>query len=157
MPERTPSANGPTEPFEAPSATERWLNRLFGLAVGVGLGLPHNVLLEVRGRRTGRTYAVPVNLLVLDGRRFVVAGRGYTAWVKNARASGTVVLRKGRRREEVRVRPLADEEKPAVLKAYLDRFGLTVQRYFPLPAGSPAEAFRPLVARYPAFELVPRG
>jgi hypothetical protein len=38
----------------------------------------------------------------------------------------------------------------------LDRFKLTVQRFFPLPAGSPVDAFRPLVDRYPAFELLER-
>jgi hypothetical protein len=76
---------------------------------------------------------------------------------RNALASGTVTLRKGRRREEFQVRPLSSEEKPAILKAYLDRFKPTVRRYFPVPVGSPPEAFRPLVDRYPAFELVRRG
>src|SRR5207247_588641 len=40
-------------------------------------------------------------------------GGGYTAWVRNALASGTVALRKGRRREELRVRALADDRYPA--------------------------------------------
>jgi len=145
------------ERFERPSAAERLFSKLFGVLIGLGLGLPHNFLLEVRGRKTGRLYATPVDVLVLDGRRYLVAGRGYTAWVRNALASGTVALRKGRRRDEFQVRVLADEEKPVILKAYLDRFKLTVQRYFPVPAGSPADAFRPLVDRYPAFELVPPG
>jgi len=30
-----------------------------------------------------------------------------------------------------------------------------VQRYFPVPAGSPAEDLAPLAPRYPVFELVP--
>ena len=45
------------------------------------------------------------------------------------------------------------EEKLPVLKAYLDRFRREVQRYFPVPAGSPAQAFRPYAERYPTFEL----
>jgi hypothetical protein len=117
------------QPFERPSAGERWFNKAFGVLVRLGLGLPHNYLVEVRGRKTGRLHSTPVDVLVLDGRRFLVAGRGYTQWVGNAMASGSVVLRKGRR---------------------------TVRRYFPLPAGSSPEAFRPLVDRYPAFELVPK-
>jgi deazaflavin-dependent oxidoreductase (nitroreductase family) len=139
--------------FTPPTAVERLFNKAFGMLVGLGVGLPHNFVLEVRGRRTGRRYSVPVNALVLDGRRFLVAPRGDTSWVRNALASGMVTLRKGRRREELRVRPLSADEKPAVLKAYLDRFTLTVQRYFPIPAGSPEAAFQPLVDRYPAFEL----
>ena len=144
------------EPFERPGAVERLFNKAFAVLVGLGLGLSHNFLLEVRGRKTGRLYSTPVDVLVMDGRRYLVAPRGYTAWVHNALASGTVALKKGRRREELRARPLSAGEKPAVLKAYLDRFKLTVQRYFPVPAGSPETAFQPLVDRYPAFELEPK-
>ena len=144
------------ERFSPPTSTERLFNKLFGFLVGLGLGLSHNFLLEVRVRKTGRLYSTPVDVLVLDGRRYLVAPRGHTAWVRNALASGTVVLKKGRRREELRARPLSADEKPAVLKAYLDRFTLPVQRYFPVPAGAPETAFEPLVDRYPAFELVPK-
>ena len=48
----------------------------------------------------------------------------------------------------------ADAEKPPLLKAYLDRFKTTVQRYFPVPAGSDVQAFANIVANYPVFELV---
>ena len=69
--------------------------------------------------------------------------------------SGTVSLKKGRRSEEFRIRILADDEKPEILKAYLDRYKLTVRRYFPVTAGSATENFRPLAGNYPAFELLP--
>jgi len=48
---------------------DRMVNRAFGLLVKLGLGLPHNYLLEVRGRKSGRVYSTPVNLLELDGKR----------------------------------------------------------------------------------------
>lgn len=41
------------------------------------------------------------------------------------------------------------------LAAYLDRFRSEVQRFFPMPAGTPAAAFVPHAARYPAFEILP--
>lgn len=141
--------------FEAPTPVERLFNRVFGLLVGLGLALPHNWLLEVRGRKSGRLYTTPVDVLTLDGRRWLVAGRGEAQWVRNARASGRVSLRKGSRRETYRLRLVPDAEKPPLLKAYVDRFTPTVQRYFPVPAGSPAEAFVPVAARYPVFELIP--
>ena len=141
--------------FEAPSPVERLFNRVFGFLLGIGFGLPHNYLLEVRGRRTGRPYATPVDVLAHDGRRWLVAGRGETQWVRNARASGRVTLRKGSRREECGLRVVPDGEKPPVLKAYVDRFKTTVQRYFPVPAGSPPHAFAAVAARYPVFELLP--
>jgi hypothetical protein len=38
---------------------------------------------------------------------------------------------------------------------YLDSYKSAVQRYFPVPAGSPAAAFRDIAANYPVFELLP--
>ena len=110
---------------------------------------------SVRGRKSGRLYSTPVDVLEHGGRRFLVAGRGETQWVRNARASGQVTLRKGMRGEACRLRALSDAEKPEVLKAYLDRFKMTVQRYFPIPAGSPVQSFAPVAAGYPVFELMP--
>ena len=43
------------------------------------------------------------------------------------------------------MRAIADDAKPEILKAYVDRYRLTVQRYFPIPAGSPLKDFEPLV------------
>ena len=141
--------------FNQPRTVDRAINKLFGLLVGLGVGLRHNYLLQVRGRKSGRIYSTPVDVLDRDGKRYLVAPRGYTQWVRNAIASGAVSLKKGRRSEEFGVRLLSDNEKPQILKSYLDRYKLTVQRYFPVPAGSPTEAFRPLTGDYPVFELVP--
>jgi deazaflavin-dependent oxidoreductase (nitroreductase family) len=145
-----------SKPFNQPATFDRAINKLFGLLVGLGLGLPHNYLLQVRGRKSGRVYSTPVDVLSRDDKRYLVAPRGYTQWVRNAIAVGTVSLKKGRRSEEFGIRILSDDEKPQILKSYLDRYKLTVQRYFPVPAGSPIEAFRPLTEQYPVFELLPQ-
>jgi deazaflavin-dependent oxidoreductase (nitroreductase family) len=141
--------------FRAPSAGERVFNRVFGFLVGIGLGFSHNYLLQVRGRKSGRVYSTPINLLEMDGKRFLVAPRGQTQWVRNAEAAGEVTLKKGSTRQSFRLLPLADADKPKILKAYLDTFKREVQRYFPIPAGSPPQAFADLAASYPAFELLP--
>jgi deazaflavin-dependent oxidoreductase (nitroreductase family) len=122
-----------------PATFARAFNKLFGFFVG--LGLPHNYLLQVRGRKSGRVYATPVDVLNRAGKRYLVAPRGYTQWVRNALASGTVSLKKGRRSEEFRIRILSDDEKPEILKAYLDRYKLTVQRYFRCPPALPPTTF----------------
>jgi deazaflavin-dependent oxidoreductase (nitroreductase family) len=142
--------------FRAPSAGERVFNRIFGFLVGLGLGFSYNYLLQVRGRKSGRIYSTPIDLLELGGKRFLVAPRGHTQWVRNAKAAGEVTLKKGSKRERFGLRTLSDQEKPEILKAYLDQFRREVQSYFPVPAGSPAEAFRDLLQSYPAFELIPR-
>lgn len=138
----------------APNATERVFNRAFGLLVRLGLGLRHNYLLQVRGRKTGRVHSTPVNVLELNGRRWLVAGRGRTQWVRNAEIAGEVVLRRGWRRQHCRLRLVPNTEKPEILSAYLTRFALTVQRYFPVRAGATRAEFAPFVDRYPVFELL---
>src|SRR6266699_6520388 len=145
----------PETSFHAPSGLERVFNRIYGSLVGLGLGFSYNYLLEVRGRKSGRTYSTPIDLLELNGKRYLVAPRGRTQWVRNAEAVGEVTLKKGRTRQRFRLRPVPDGEKPEILKAYLDRFKLTVQRYFPVPAGSAPQAFVDVAGQYPAFELIP--
>ena len=140
--------------FRAPSAVERLFNRIFGSLVGLGLGFSYNYLLQVRGRKSGRSYSTPINLLELAGKRFLVAPRGRTQWVRNAEAAGEVTLKKGRKQQRFRLRPVPDTEKPEILKAYLDNFKREVQRYFPVPAGSPIPAFTQVTQNYPVFELI---
>ena len=147
-------ANSSAPAFRQPSAVERVFNRFFGLLVGLGLGLKHNYLLQVRGRKSGKLYSTPIDLLELNGRRFLVAPRGRTQWVRNAEAAGEIVLKKGSWRQNFNLRAIADTDKPPLLKAYLDSFKTTVQRYFPVPAGSEAQAFVGVAANYPVFELV---
>jgi deazaflavin-dependent oxidoreductase (nitroreductase family) len=144
----------PEPNYHQPTPLEGIFNQFFGWLVGMGLGLPHNYLVQIRGRKTGRIRSTPISVLSYKSRVFLIAGRGYTQWVLNAQAAGELSLKKGRVRLEFRLRVVPDEEKPEILKAYLDRFKRTVQRYFPVPADSPLEAFTPLTNRYPVFELI---
>lgn len=141
--------------YRKATAVERIFNRAFGVLVGMGLGLPHNYLVQVRGRKSGKIYSTPIDLLELGGKRYLVAPRGRTQWVRNAEAAGEVMLKKGRTRLRYRIRAIPDESKLKLLKAYLDRFKTTVQRYFPVPAGSPPQAFVAIAGNYPVFELLP--
>lgn len=50
---------------------------------------------------------------------------------------------------------IPDNDKPEVLKLYLEKYKSAVQRYFPVPAGSPAERFRSIAGSHPVFELSP--
>jgi deazaflavin-dependent oxidoreductase (nitroreductase family) len=140
--------------FRAPTAAERFFNRIFGFLVGLGWGFSYNYLLQARGRKSGKIYSTPINLLELNGRKYLVAPRGQTQWVRNAEAANRVVLKKGQKHEEYSLRALPESEKLEVLKAYLDRFRREVQRYFLIRAGLPAEAFRSVAQSYPAFELL---
>ncbi len=141
--------------FRRPSAGERFFNRVFGLLVGLGFGLRHNYLVQVRGRKSGKLHSTPIDLLELAGRRYLVAPRGRTQWVRNAEASGTIALKKGSYQQEFRIQPVTGAAKNELLKEYLDRFAATVSRYFPLPPGAPTAKFAPIADAYPVFELHP--
>ena len=141
--------------FREPTPVEKLFNRTFGLVVGLGLGPAHIYLLQVRGRKSGKLYTTPVDLLELNGKRYLVAPRGRTQWVRNAEAAGEITLKRGSRRDNFRLCVLNDAEKLPILKAYLDSFRREVQRYFAVPAGSPPEAFAEVASSYPAFELLP--
>ncbi len=140
--------------FREPTSTEKFFNRAMGFLVSIGFAPSYMQLLEVRGRKSGKLYTTPVDLLELDGKRYLVAPRGRTQWVRNAEVSGEVTLKRGSTRQSFVVRALNDVEKLPILKAYLDRFKTAVQRYFTLPAGSPPEAFAQVATTYPAFELL---
>jgi deazaflavin-dependent oxidoreductase (nitroreductase family) len=140
--------------FRAPSPPERVINRIFGFLIGMGLGRSHHYMLEVRGRKTGKIYSTPVNLLEIDGKKFLVAPRGRTQWVRNAEASREIVLKKGNARQKFRIRDVPGEDRARILKEYVERYRTEVQRYFPVAAGSPLEKFREVQESYPVFELI---
>ncbi len=140
--------------FRKPSPLEALFNRALGLLVGLGIGPAYMQLLQVRGRKTGRVYSTPINLLQVAGKPYLVAPRGRTQWVRNAEATGEILLKRGREERKYRLRPVPDGEKPEILKLYLDSYKSAVQPYFPVPAGSPAAAFRDIAANYPVFELL---
>ena len=97
--------------------------------------------LRVRGRKTGHWRSVPVNVLELDGQRYLVAPRGETDWVRNLRAAGGGQLQYGRRRTEpFTATEVPDEGKPPIIEAYLQRWGGQVRSQFealPDPADHP--------------------
>jgi deazaflavin-dependent oxidoreductase (nitroreductase family) len=145
----------PSPTFRAPSALERIFNRAFGFLVGLGLGFSYNYLLQVRGRKSGKLYSTPVNLLEVNGKRFLVAPRGQAQWVRNAEAANEITLKKGSSRQKFRLHAIESPEKLEILKAYLDTFKREVQTYFPVSAGSPVRAFENIAVNYPVFELLP--
>ncbi len=102
--------------------TVQWLTRH-------GVSLLGSRVLTVRGRTSGQPRSVPVNLLVLDDDRFLVAPRGNTQWVRNARAAGQAELRVGRRVEQVRLVEVPADERVPVLRVYLQRWGWEVGRF----------------------------
>jgi deazaflavin-dependent oxidoreductase (nitroreductase family) len=119
-----------------------------------GISVQGTRILEVRGRRSGELRRTVVNLLELDGERFLVAPRGRTHWVANVRAAGTATLRVGRRRETVAPVELADDEKVPVLRAYLAQWAWEVGAFFEgIDATSSDGELAAIAPSFPVFRL----
>ena len=89
---------------------------------------------------------MPVNVLELDGERYLVAPRGETDWVRNLRAAGSGELQYRRGVEPFTAVEVSDEEKPRVVAAYLARWGRQVRGQFealPDPADHPVFRIEP--------------
>jgi hypothetical protein len=147
--------SGNARSYLRPGAVERIFGRVLVSLIWSGVIRGHFYVLEVRGRKSGRAIWLPVDPLDLDGRRYLVCARGNSNWVRNARAAGEIVLVRAMRRRHYAVCELPPGERPPVLKAYLDRYATEVQRFFPIPKGSPVESFNDLAPRYPVFKLQP--
>jgi hypothetical protein len=146
-------ANSPS--YLRPSIFEHSFGRILVSLIRIGLVQGHFYVLEVRGRKSGRTISLPVDPIEIGGRRYLVCARGNANWVRNARTAGEIVLVRAWRRRRYALGELPPDRRPPILKAYLDRFAAEVQRFFPVPKGSPVEAFDALASRYPVFELTP--
>jgi deazaflavin-dependent oxidoreductase (nitroreductase family) len=109
-------------------------------------------VLSVAGRKSGRRYSTPVQLVFLDGERWLVAPYGVVEWVKNARAAGAVELTRARRTERVRAEEVGPDESAPVLREYL-RGTPIVRPYFDAGRDAPLEAFAAEASRHPVFRL----
>ena len=129
-------------------------NLLIRPAARLGLAGRRTHVLSVVGRRTGRRYSTPVQLVLEDGRRWLVSPYGERAWVRNARAAGWVELTRALKTERVKVEEVGAEEAATVLREYLRTTAL-VGPYFDADADSPLDAFAAEAARHPVFRLRP--
>jgi len=137
-----------------------WFDQIFnGVAralTGLGVSLYGSRNLAVRGRKSGEWRVVPVNLLVCDGERYLVAPRGEAHWVRNLRAARGGELRLGRRSEPFRAVEVGDADKPPILRAYLERWRFEVDRFFEGLAADPSDDdLRRVAGRYPVFRIEP--
>ncbi len=108
--------------------------------------------LRVRGRKSGDWRTTPVNLLTVEGTRYLVSPRGTTQWVRNIRVSGGGELRVGRRVEPFTVVEVPDEQKAQILREYLRRWKFEVGVFFDGHSAKSSDAELTAIAPgYPVF------
>jgi deazaflavin-dependent oxidoreductase (nitroreductase family) len=131
----------------------RVLDPLVGWLSRRGLSIAGSRVLEVQGRKSGEWRRTPVNPLSFGGARYLVAPRGNTQWVRNLRASGHGRL-VGRGIEEFSATELGDEEKPPLLRSYLEKWKWEVGAFFDgVGADSSEEELRRIAPEHPVFRI----
>ncbi len=114
-----------------PDLRERVAGRLLGLVnplarrmipAGVPTGAP-NILLIVRGRRSGIERTTPVGMLDFEGRCYVQASYGAAGWARNLRAAGeATVIHPGGHRSPVHAIEVPPDEAATILQHALEPY-----------------------------------
>ncbi|HEX4668684.1 MAG TPA: nitroreductase family deazaflavin-dependent oxidoreductase [Solirubrobacterales bacterium] len=134
--------------------TKNVFNRLVAGLARLGIGIAGSRVLEVRGRKSGEWRQTPVNPLEFEGSRYLVSPRGNSQWVRNMRASGGGRLVRGRKVEEFTAIEVPEAERPALLRAYLEKWKWEVGAFFGgVGPDSSDEELRRIAPDHPAFRI----
>ena len=141
--------------YRAPSSFDRKvMNPLIAGLTRLGISFWGSRILEVRGRKSGSPRRNPVNPVVVDGHRYLVAPRGHTQWVRNLRVAGEGELLLGSRRERFLATELPNEAKEPVMRAYLRRWKWEVGQFFDgVGPDSSTDEFTRIAPDHPVFQV----
>ncbi|HEV8573136.1 MAG TPA: nitroreductase/quinone reductase family protein [Dehalococcoidia bacterium] len=143
--------------YHKPSGVVKAMNGFFGWLASIGLMPRDTVQLQVKGRRSGQIRSVPVTWVEHEGQRYLVAPRGNTEWVRNAKAAaGEAVLKHGKS-EKVRLEELPAEQRAPIIKSYLKKTARVTKREFGIEPDAPIEEFERIAPDHPVFRVVPVG
>ncbi len=128
------------------------INFLIRTGLRFGIGEKNTRMLTVAGRKSGKPMSTPVTLVVEGERQWIVAPYGERQWVKNLRASGTATLSRGRTTRPISVREVSHEEAVPVMRAYIQRVGVT-RSYWEVGANASDEELLAIAPKHPVFAI----
>ncbi len=133
-----------------------FFNPIARLLLATGVPMGPDVLLTVRGRKSGMPRSTPVTICENSGRRGLISPFGEVNWVRNLRAAGRATITVGRRREDVTAIELGPTDAAEFIRDVLapharrTRFGSWfVRNIDKIDIDSPLEASR----GRPVFEI----
>lgn len=114
-------------------------------------------MVEVTGRRSGKTISFPAVIADYDSGRYLVSMLGEdTSWVRNVRAAGgRAVLRHGGR-EPVTLREVEVGRRAPILRCYLQR-AAGARAHIHVDPRAPMEEFERIAPQYPVFQVMAAG
>jgi deazaflavin-dependent oxidoreductase (nitroreductase family) len=134
--------------------TKNIFNKLVAGLARLGVSIVGSRVLEVQGRKSGEWRQTPVNPLEFEGSRYLVSPRGNSQWVRNMRVSGGGRLVRGRKVEEFSATEVPEDERPALLRAYLEKWKWEVGAFFGgVGPDSSEEELRRIAPDHPAFRI----
>jgi deazaflavin-dependent oxidoreductase (nitroreductase family) len=147
--------NAESQPrYVQPNAGTRVFNSAVASLTRMGISVWGSRVLAVRGRKSGEWRTTPVNPLMFEGNRYLVAPRGNTQWVRNMRVAGGGELRVGQRVERFTATELPVEERPRVLREYLKRWKFEVGMFFQgVGPDAPDEKLLAIAPDHPVFRI----
>ncbi len=136
-----------------PNWIAKALNRFWAWVHAVGVAPNWLVTLDVVGRKSGKIISFPLVMTVLDDQRYLVSMLGQDVqWVKNVQsANGKAVLRHGKR-ELVQLTVIPSQDRPPILKAYLNHAPGAVP-HVPVDKNAQLVEFEKIADQYPVFRV----
>ncbi len=98
---------------------QRAINAIFRLLAKRGNGAHYLHVLTVTGRKSGRKYSVPVDVMDVDGIRYLVAPYGEVGWVRNVRASKVATLQRGANEHDYDAVEMEPSHTVSVIREYV--------------------------------------
>jgi F420H(2)-dependent quinone reductase len=136
-----------------PNAWARWQNTLSAWLHARGVMPRRLVTLEVPGRVSGRTVALPLVLTELDGERYLVSMLGERVnWVANVRANDHHATLRHGVVEAVRLQEVPVEQRARVIQRYV-HVAPGGRPHIPIDRHAPLEAFTAVAADTPVFRI----
>ena len=140
--------------YDEPHRAAQAANTLIRWLAESGISIAGTRALRVRGRKTGKSRGVVVNVLTVDGVDYLVSPRGTTQWVRNVRAAGVVDVGPRWHRRQLRATEVADSAKPDLLRRYLDKWYWEVKGHIAgLTPNCGDDELRAAAPSIPAFAL----
>ena len=136
-----------------------YFNPIAKLLLRAGIPMGPNVLITVRGRKSGLPRTTPVTIIENAGRRGLISPFGEVNWVRNLRTAGYATITVRGRKEEVTAVELGSTEAVEFIRDVLapharrTRLGSWIVRNLDkIDFDNPEEAAK----GRPVFELYPR-
>ena len=129
-------------------------NRVTSMMAKLGIGPAALHILIVRGRRTGRERATPLDVLELGPSRYLVAPYGVVNWVRNVRAADHISLRRGRRTTTWLATEVFGPDAVPPIREYIRTVPVT-RNYWEVGPDARDAQIQVIAPRHPVFLLSP--